>query len=232
MMRPLARGLCALALVAVLLAPRRGRSPSRGPATRTPIQHFVVLMQDNHTFDNYFGTYPGADGIPAGTCMPVELDAARHRASSRSGSATTSPPTSARAAASRRASTRRPDGRFRRGATAGTGSTAHGMGYYDGRDIPYYWNVADQYVLFDRFFALDGRRQRREPHVLGGWDAPATPDDPADSAGFDQLPTIFDRLAGKGISGKFYVQNYDPGSTSAPRRRGRPLPASSSGCRC
>ena len=27
------------------------------------------------------------------------------------------------------------------------------MGYYDGRDLPFYWNVAEEYVLFDRFFA-------------------------------------------------------------------------------
>ena len=37
----------------------------------TPIRHFVVLMQENHSFDNYFGTYPGADGIPPGACMPI-----------------------------------------------------------------------------------------------------------------------------------------------------------------
>ena len=29
----------------------------------TPIQHVVVIMLENHTFDNYFGTYPGANGI-------------------------------------------------------------------------------------------------------------------------------------------------------------------------
>ena len=29
-------------------------------------------MQEGHSFDNYFGTYPGADGIPKGTCMPVD----------------------------------------------------------------------------------------------------------------------------------------------------------------
>ena len=28
-------------------------------------------MQENHSFDNYFGTYLGADGLPAGVCMPV-----------------------------------------------------------------------------------------------------------------------------------------------------------------
>ena len=28
------------------------------------IQHVIVIMQENRSFDNYFGTYPGADGIP------------------------------------------------------------------------------------------------------------------------------------------------------------------------
>ncbi len=28
------------------------------------IKHVVIVMQENHSFDNYFGTYPGADGIP------------------------------------------------------------------------------------------------------------------------------------------------------------------------
>jgi phospholipase C len=28
------------------------------------IKHVVVIMQENHSFDNYFGTFPGADGIP------------------------------------------------------------------------------------------------------------------------------------------------------------------------
>ena len=41
--------------------------------TTTPIKHFIVIMQENHTFDNYFGTYPGADGVPEGTCMPMYL---------------------------------------------------------------------------------------------------------------------------------------------------------------
>ncbi|MFL5823245.1 MAG: alkaline phosphatase family protein [Solirubrobacteraceae bacterium] len=28
------------------------------------IKHVVIVMQENHSFDNYFGTFPGADGIP------------------------------------------------------------------------------------------------------------------------------------------------------------------------
>ena len=35
------------------------------------VQHIVWIIQENHSFDNYFGTYPGADGIPTGTCLPV-----------------------------------------------------------------------------------------------------------------------------------------------------------------
>ena len=30
-------------------------------------------MQENRSFDSYFGTYPGANGIPQGTCVPVDL---------------------------------------------------------------------------------------------------------------------------------------------------------------
>ena len=35
-----------------------------------PLNHFIYIIQENHTFDNYFGTYPGANGIPPGTKLP------------------------------------------------------------------------------------------------------------------------------------------------------------------
>jgi phospholipase C len=35
------------------------------------IQHVVVIMQENRSFDNYFGTYPGADGIPTTNGTPT-----------------------------------------------------------------------------------------------------------------------------------------------------------------
>jgi phospholipase C len=38
------------------------------------IQHVVVIMQENRSFDTYFGTYPGANGIPAGVCVPDPLN--------------------------------------------------------------------------------------------------------------------------------------------------------------
>jgi len=37
---------------------------SRGAAgTRTPISHVVFVMMENHSFDNFFGTYPVANGV-------------------------------------------------------------------------------------------------------------------------------------------------------------------------
>lgn len=35
------------------------------------IQHVVVIFQENRSFDNYFGTYPGADGIPMTNGKPT-----------------------------------------------------------------------------------------------------------------------------------------------------------------
>src|SRR5579864_4507962 len=39
-------------------APKSVRA--HGPATATPIQHLVVIFQENVSFDHYFGTYPNA----------------------------------------------------------------------------------------------------------------------------------------------------------------------------
>ena len=33
----------------------------------TNIQHIVFIVKENRTFDNYFGTFPGADGATMGT---------------------------------------------------------------------------------------------------------------------------------------------------------------------
>ena len=57
-------------------ATRVGRSPPSEvsvlpvPVGIHEIKHVVVIMQENRSFDEYFGTYPGADGFPPGTCVP------------------------------------------------------------------------------------------------------------------------------------------------------------------
>jgi len=50
----------AAALAATTNAGVRGHGDEHGPNTRTPIQHVVVIFQENVSFDHYFGTYPTA----------------------------------------------------------------------------------------------------------------------------------------------------------------------------
>jgi phospholipase C len=47
-----------------------GAGASQRPILNAPIKHVVEIMLENHTFDNLFGQFPGADGIPAGTTLP------------------------------------------------------------------------------------------------------------------------------------------------------------------
>ena len=49
------------------------KSETASPAT--PIQHVVVIMMENHTFDNYFGTFPNANGVSeARATDPAPID--------------------------------------------------------------------------------------------------------------------------------------------------------------
>jgi phospholipase C len=194
------------ALVALLaLTAAAPASSAAGPEPRTPIEHFVVLMQENHSFDNYFGTYPGAAGIPKRTCMPVGRGGGRcvrpfHLAG--------------RAAPNVRPDRRvhrlqhargRMDG-FVRAATIDRQAAERAvMGHYDRRDLPFYWTVADEYVLFDRFFAATpgGSVPNHMVWVTGRARPPEE---------HGERPTIFDRLEQRGISWKFYVEDYDPDS--------------------
>src|SRR5437879_5919954 len=33
---------------------------------QSPIQHIVFIVKENHTFDNYFGAFPGVNGATTG----------------------------------------------------------------------------------------------------------------------------------------------------------------------
>jgi phospholipase C len=47
--------------------------PAVAASAGNPIQHVIIIFQENRSFDNYFGTFPGANGIPAGVCLPISL---------------------------------------------------------------------------------------------------------------------------------------------------------------
>jgi phospholipase C len=51
--------------------PGAGRTAAGAEAGITKIRHVIVIMQENRSFDSYFGTYPGADGIPLRDGVPT-----------------------------------------------------------------------------------------------------------------------------------------------------------------
>jgi phospholipase C len=193
-----------------------GATAQTGPAaeslpTATPIKHFVTLMQENHTFDNYFGTYPGADGTPSATCIPwdpttpdkgcVEPYHLGNQAVLDLGH-------------TQEIFANQYNQGLMDGFVAAMGDRPETgrqtVGYYDDRDLPYYWNVADNYVLFDRFFSSSNGGSVRN-HFFWVSGAPGnTQEDSLRPEGFDEVTTIFDRLEASGVSWKFYIQNYDP----------------------
>src|SRR5579863_5367378 len=46
-----------------LVYPAHSVHPDAPGKTISPIKHVVVIMEENHTFDNLFGTFPGVNGI-------------------------------------------------------------------------------------------------------------------------------------------------------------------------
>ncbi len=116
------------------------------PPTPIPIKHVVIIVKENHTFDNYFGSFPGADGISQiktqnGTITPPEAPDKTPRDFCHAHSCALAD--------------------WNGGAmdgwdnTAGTSQNGDNLAYaqYLEKDIPNYWQYARHFVLADRFFA-------------------------------------------------------------------------------
>jgi phospholipase C len=174
--------ICIPIVLAALLAASCSTSvvPSGSPPTTAPpsglvatgpisrIKHVVIIMQENRSFDTYFGTFPGANGIPMVNGVPIVCipdpasggcDRPFHDQRDRTAGG---PHGQANAAADLDGG--RMDGfvaqveQARRGCLnafnpgcAGTGAPDV-LGYVDGREIPNYWAYAHDFVLQDAMF--------------------------------------------------------------------------------
>ena len=135
----------AIAAVVLVLGCGPGTGGPDADAALTPIKHVVVVVKENHTFDNYFGSFPGADGIaqiqtatgmiapPRAPDLPRDL-CHTHRCALTD---------------------------FAAGAmngwdqVAGASNNGDNLTYaqYGEADIPNYWQYARTFALADRFFA-------------------------------------------------------------------------------
>ncbi len=58
--------LVPMVLTAALAAPTSAQPATTPKTVPMPLKHFVYIIQENISFDHYFGTFPGANGIPKG----------------------------------------------------------------------------------------------------------------------------------------------------------------------
>jgi phospholipase C len=157
------------------------------------IRHVVVIMQENRSFDSYFGTYPGADGIPGVAGNPGQVPCLQnprtHRCvrpfHDRQDQSLGGPHSMADAASDinhgrmngfvveqekgllRCAQTFNP----RCGGTTGQGP-ADVMGYHTGADIPNYWDYAHSFLLQDHMFESDASWSLPSHlFMVSGWSA-------------------------------------------------------------
>ncbi|HMH11232.1 MAG TPA: alkaline phosphatase family protein, partial [Candidatus Nitrosopolaris rasttigaisensis] len=119
------------------------------PATN-PINHIVVIMQENRSFDNYFGTYPGASGIPRGTCMPLSPD---HPNVGCVKPFLSTNVISGDLPHGYQSSVIAHDNGKMDGFMVAENEDRKTMSYYDNKTIPYYWDLARHYVLADNFYS-------------------------------------------------------------------------------
>ena len=147
-------------MLAFLFAPGCGGGhhapgPSQLMQARSHVQHVVIIMQENRSFDSYFGTYPGAEGIPAGVCVPDAQAGGCITPYHSSDPVDTDAVHSAEAAVAD-VDGGKMDGFVNQGYSTNTiiGSTnPHGvMAYHDARDIPNYWSYAQNFTLQDHMF--------------------------------------------------------------------------------
>ena len=124
------------------------------------IRHVIVVMQENRSFDSYFGTYPGADGIPMRhghptVCVPdPELGRCVRpfhdpRQVSGHGGLRNS-----EEAAKKDINRGAMNGflRYPKHCPACVPSKPFALGYKNASDIPLYWKLAHRYVLQDHMF--------------------------------------------------------------------------------
>src|SRR2546430_11155904 len=190
-MAPIGRGAALLVPTMALLVVGGGARGANQPQEGIhKIRHVVVIVQENRSFDSYFGTYPGADGIPPDVCVPdpkyggcVRLFV-DHRDANIGGPH--SVPDSAgdidggrmdgfvaRAEAAASPCTHTTDPNCDRR------STRDVMGYHVGTDLPNYWAYARNFVLHDRMFEpLGSWSEPAHTWLVSGWSARCTSRDP------------------------------------------------------
>ncbi len=196
------------------------RASTISPVPGSPIQHIVIIMQENRSFDNLFNGYPGADTVQAGmdgskliTLKPVSLGDSRDLKHSHL-----------------RWWQDWDNGNMDGFAQSDASPSTLPFSYVPEKDVQPYWTLAEQYVIGDEMFQSNtGPSFVAHQYMIAGqsanvaenptgntWGCDAAPGTTAALLGPDgtELPgvypcfdymTIADLLDEKGVTWRYYA---------------------------
>jgi phospholipase C len=211
--RPLTLGLSAGLLAAVLAAGAvrlhagwQAAAPAADAGGFEKIQHVVIIMQENRSFDSYFGTFPGADGIPmrqgrpavcvpdpkTGACVaPFHDRSDRNHGGPHGFSAARGDVDGGRMDGFIEQAEQARQGCVNPFDPACGGSSTDVMGFHDQREIPNYWAYARNFVLQDRMFQPNASWSLPEHlFMVSEWSANCDGDQPASCVNAVQSPEL------------------------------------------
>jgi phospholipase C len=164
-----------------------------------PIKHIFIIMEENHTFDNYFGTYPGANGISGATPQPIAPNSTQLVSPFMLNKSTVwANPCETWVCAHKAYDGGKMDGFV----VANKGSNLT-MGYYNPELIADYWDYASRYVLLDNLFTSAMTNSlANHMYLLAGTSGGLVND--SFSAVFN-FPTIVQELDAANVSWVYYA---------------------------
>lgn len=179
--------------------PRRAQAAKSATAA-SPIQHVVVLMMENRSFDHFLGWVPGADGEQAGLSF-TDATGAPHStfplAPDFQGCLHPDPDHSY-AGGRAEYDDGLNDGWLRAGA-----NDVFAIGYYTQPDLAFFGQAVPEWTTFDRY----------HPAILSEtfpnriYQHAGQADRISNTFELSTLPTIWDRLADAGLRGRYYYSD-------------------------
>ena len=176
----------ALALAAAMAASVAAQAHSHSSPRSDPaltidsgihkIKHVIVIMQENRSFDSYFGTFKGAVGIPPGVCLPDPRNGGcrkpwvDHHNSNGNDPHAEEPFKTDVDGGKMDGFVREAEKKLCKPKPAPCHPDV--MGYHVGSDIPVYWAYAKNFVLQDHMFAAPGSWSLpAHLYQVSGWSA-------------------------------------------------------------
>jgi phospholipase C len=178
----------------------RALSRAGAATSAPPFEHVVVVMLENRSFDHLLGWLPGADGRQAGLTYRDAAGVAH--------------PTHALAPDFQGCGHPDPDHSYTGGRTEYDGGACDGwlragsndeyaIGYYRRQDLAFLGQAVPQWTTFSRYFAAI----MAETYPNRIYQHAGQTDRITNTTTLCTLPTIWDRLAGAGLSGRYYFSD-------------------------